>query len=252
MKSFRLRSAIEATSSAKRWAEVRSQSSVLLISSSRLFWETILDEHNINRSKHFYGTNLFSVWTWTTRRVAQDLRATCGPIGSRVFYDQPNRCSCIGQLFNPASCSQLGSRPLPGGAELIDSVLDFTHYKAENCDCKDFKRCTRLEAAVPLTAVKACKPLESEDNERCNFCSSFQINYSLKWRVYEQFIHLPSPRPPFGARWMQNLRLCICQICCLNMARGEMIMDIATHWQAAAPNKAFWRFKLSVLHPRLC
>lgn len=135
MKSFRLRSAIEATSSAKRWAKVRSQSSVLLISSCRLFWETISDEHNINRSKHFFGTNISPFQRLNVNYEKSCARSTCHVRTYWISSLQPNRCSCIGQLFNPASCSQLGSRSLPGGAELIDSVLDFTHYKVENCDC---------------------------------------------------------------------------------------------------------------------
>lgn len=123
-----------------------SQSSVLFFSTFRQFWETISDEHNINRCGHFYGN---SILPYQRLNVYYE----CGPreifVPRAVLCDlEPAtinqiRCSCIGRLFNPdcfvTGKSGAGNNWARGhyteGAELIDCVLDVTRRQVENCDC---------------------------------------------------------------------------------------------------------------------
>lgn len=116
------------------------------ISRFRQFWETISDEHNINRCGHFYGNNILPFQRLNVyyekgpREIYVPRSVLCDLEPSTI---NQIRCSCIGRLFNPdcfvTGKSGAGNNWARGhyteGAELIDCVLDVTRRQVENCDC---------------------------------------------------------------------------------------------------------------------
>lgn len=110
------------------------------------FWETLSDEHQINRCGHFYGNsllpyqrlNVYYDYVQNSRFVPRCVICDLEP--SQVYS---LRCSAVGKLFNPEFCISgnrgAGNNWAKGfyteGAELMDSVLECTRKQTEGCDC---------------------------------------------------------------------------------------------------------------------
>ena len=110
------------------------------------FWETISDEHMINRCGHFYGNNILpfqrlNVYYQSAQNCRFVPRAVMCDLEPAQIYSL--RCSKIGRMFNPehfiAGSYGAGNNWARGyyteGAELLDGVLEVTRKQSENCDC---------------------------------------------------------------------------------------------------------------------